>query len=95
MALLSREEILGELEKLNGWEFENNSILRKFQLEDFKSAVAFIVKIGMAAEIANHHPDIFLHNWNKVLITLSTHSENGITPKDISLAKEINKMYGE
>ncbi len=59
MALLTHDEIITELEKLNGWEFENNSVLRKFQLKDFKSAVTFVVKIGMAAEIANHHPDIF------------------------------------
>ena len=66
----------------------------KMEIELDKTSVALIVKVRMAAEIVNHHPDILLHGWNKVKFMLSTHSENGITSKDMELAKEINKLYG-
>jgi len=40
----------------------------------------------------DHHPDIFIHSWNKVKITISTHSEGGITKKDFQLAEKIEKL---
>ena len=94
MALLNENEIRSGLTQLEGWTLSENTLINEFELKDFKSAVAFIVKVGMAAEIVNHHPDILLHGWNKVKFMLSTHCENGITSKDMELAKEINKLYG-
>ena len=48
--------------------------------------------MGGEAEKMNHHPDIFLHSWNKVKITISTHSEGGVTEKDFRLAEIIDKL---
>ncbi len=95
MALLNGRELTENVKELDGWNVSENNLVKEFVFPDFKSAVAFVVKVGMSAEKANHHPDILLHGWNKVKFTLSTHSENGITLKDIDLAKEINKLYGE
>ena len=92
MALLSTNEIMGKLKDLSSWSFENNQIHSNYQFKDFKQALSFINKVGDEAEKMNHHPDIFLHSWNKVKITISTHSEGGVTEKDFKLAEIIDKF---
>jgi pterin-4a-carbinolamine dehydratase len=47
---------------------------------------------SLIAEVANHHPDIFIHDWNQVRITCTTHSEGGVTDADLALAKEIDEL---
>ena len=57
-------------------------------------AIAFVNRVADAAEDANHHPDIFVHGWNKVRLTLSTHSEGGLTDADHALARRIDGVIG-
>lgn len=92
MSVLKDEIIKEKLKNLSGWNYENNSIRKEFTLKDFSDAVALIIKIGFEAEKKDHHPDLLLHGWNKVTVTLSTHSEGGVTEKDINLAHQINKL---
>lgn len=92
MALLSKEEIDQNTQKLGGWSYNNNQIEKVYELQDFKSALGFINKIGEEAEKMDHHPDIFLHSYNKVKITLSTHSEGGVTGNDFKLAEKIENL---
>lgn len=89
MTLLSKDEIKKKLSSLTGWIQEGNQIVKLFQFKDFVSALEFVNKAGSKAEEMNHHPDIFIHSWNKVKITISTHSEGGITIKDFQLAEKI------
>lgn len=90
MSRLSNEEVINRLNKLPGWNFENNQIGKEFLLKDFAEALSFTNKVGAFAEEMDHHPDILIHSWNKVKITISTHSEGGITDKDFKLAEKIN-----
>ena len=92
MSLLSKEEINQKLNKVNAWILEGNQIAKQFQLKDFAKALEFVNKIGEKAEEMDHHPDIFIHSWNKVKITISTHSEGGITAKDFQLAEKIEGL---
>jgi len=92
MALLSKEEIGQNTEKLDGWKYSNNQIEKIYELKDFKSALGFINQIGEEAEKMDHHPDIFLYSYNKVKITLSTHSEGGVTGNDFKLAEIIENL---
>ena len=70
---------------LDGWQLvEGSSIERDFELADFAAALALIDRVGALAEAANHHPDILLHGWNKVRLTLSTHSAGGLTEADFA-----------
>jgi len=92
MKRLSPEEINNELITLNGWIYNNNSIEKGFILKDFADALSFIIKCGIESEKADHHPDLLLHSWNKVKITLSTHCEGGVTTNDIKLAQQIEKI---
>ena len=89
MSLLNKEEITQRLNMLNEWMVESNQITKQYELNDFKSVLSFVNKIGEKAEQMDHHPDIFIHSWNKVRITISTHSEGGITKKDFQLAEKI------
>ncbi|MEE9450493.1 MAG: 4a-hydroxytetrahydrobiopterin dehydratase [Ignavibacteriaceae bacterium] len=92
MSLLTSEEINNWMKELSGWQFHNNEIGKEFQFKDFPEALSFVNKVGEFAEEMNHHPDIFLHSWNKVNITLSTHDKGGVTEKDFQLAKKINEL---
>ena len=92
MTLLKKEEIKDALSSLDGWKQGEKEITKQFELKDFKSALSFVNQIGEKAEEMDHHPDIFIHSWNKVKITISTHSEGGITKKDVQLAENIQKL---
>jgi 4a-hydroxytetrahydrobiopterin dehydratase len=74
------------------WKAINNTLVKEFEFTDFKSAVDFINRIAIVAEKQNHHPDILLHSYKRVKITLSTHSENKVTEKDYKLAELIDKL---
>ena len=76
---------------MTGWIKLGDKIKKKFEFKDFVQAMGFINSIALLAERANHHPDIDIR-WNKVQLVLSTHSEGGITQKDIALAKEIQSL---
>ena len=91
MTILNGSEIQRDLKNLTGWVKNGDEIKKKFEFKDFIQAMAFVNSIAMLAERANHHPDIDIR-WNKVQLVLSTHSEGGITQKDIALAKEIESI---
>jgi 4a-hydroxytetrahydrobiopterin dehydratase len=75
------------------WTAINNTLVKEFEFADFKSAVDFINRVAIVAEKQNHHPDIFLHSYKCVKITLITHSENKITEKDYKLEDFIDKLF--
>jgi 4a-hydroxytetrahydrobiopterin dehydratase len=91
MALLSDEEVDARLRD-GEWRREGDEILRDFKFADFAAAMAFVNRVADAAEEANHHPDILVHGWNRVRLTLSTHSEGGLTDSDFSMAERIDSL---
>lgn len=89
---LSQTEIQGKLRALTGWELvKGKSIQKKFSLGNFKEALAFVNQVGDLAEQSDHHPDITI-NYNKVTLTLWTHTAGGLTNKDFDLAGHIEKI---
>ena len=88
MATLSDDEIRTALEALPGWEHAEEAITRQYRLDGFAGAIAFVVRLSYAAEAADHHPDLDIR-YDKVRVTLSTHSEGGVTAKDLDLARTI------
>lgn len=91
MARLGEQEIEGRLSG-SSWRREGEAIVREWELPDFASAIAFVNRVAEAAESANHHPDILLHGWSKVRLTLSTHSEGGLTESDFALAERVDAL---
>lgn len=74
------------------WKEENNSLYKKFEFADFSEAFAFMTRVAIAAEKANHHP-LWTNVYNKVEIWLSTHDAGDIvTDKDRKLATAIDKI---
>jgi 4a-hydroxytetrahydrobiopterin dehydratase len=86
------EKLLAEREQWQRVEGSDDAIAREWKLADFAAAIAFVDRVAQAAEAANHHPDILVHGWNKVRLTLSTHSQGGLTDSDFALAGEIDRL---
>jgi 4a-hydroxytetrahydrobiopterin dehydratase len=91
VAVLGDEEVAQRLER-SEWAREGDAIVREYKLADFAAAMAFVNRVADAAEAANHHPDILVHSWNRVRLTLSTHSEGGLTENDFALARTIDEL---
>ena len=91
MALLSILEITERLQKIKEWSLAGNAITKIFEFSDFKETMEFLNKVADIAEEAKHYPEILI-NHNRVVLTLSTRSEQGLTEKDFNLAEKINKI---
>jgi 4a-hydroxytetrahydrobiopterin dehydratase len=91
MALLSDAQIEQQLEG-SDWRRNGDEIVRDLSFDDFAGAIAFVDRVAGAAEAANHHPDILVHRWNKVRLTLCTHSAGGLTGADFALAASLDAL---
>ena len=91
MALLSDAEIEERLAGLPGWERKGDAIAKSFKRDDFVASVRFVDALVEPAEEMNHHPDVSI-SWDTVTVTLSTHSEGGLTAADFELAKKIDAL---
>jgi 4a-hydroxytetrahydrobiopterin dehydratase len=87
--LLTDDEIETRL-RGSEWHREGDAIVREFALRDFDAAIGFVNRVAQAAQERDHHPDILLHSWNKVRLTLSSHSAGGLTGLDFELAGAID-----
>ncbi len=74
-----------------GWELKDGAIVKLYKFSDFVEAMIFVNRVAELAEEADHHPDILIR-YNKVTLTLVTHSAGGLTEKDFGLAREINSL---
>jgi 4a-hydroxytetrahydrobiopterin dehydratase len=88
---LADEQIAAGLKSLPGWTRTGEEIEKVYELDSFPGAIAFVTRVGFLAERADHHPDLDIR-WRKVRVALSTHSEGGITDKDLALAGEIEAV---
>ncbi len=92
MEALTREEIQVALKNLPGWEYRSDSISKSFQFPNFRSALGFLVQVGLVAETMNHHP-IINNLYNHVTLHLNTHEAGGkVTHKDVTLAHKIEEI---
>lgn len=90
---LTRKDFEGYLEQLPLWSVDGDKYIhREFQFKDFVEALSFVNKVGEIAEDEGHHPDILIHGWNKVKITLWTHAINGLSINDFVMAVKIDQI---
>jgi 4a-hydroxytetrahydrobiopterin dehydratase len=94
MELLTDDQITAELTESPGWALEKGEITRTFTRDDFRGAMLLVGAVAFLAEQANHHPDIDIR-WNKVTLTLATHSAGGLTAADFALARRISALSQE
>jgi 4a-hydroxytetrahydrobiopterin dehydratase len=88
---LSDEEIEARLSEHPGWERSGDAIAKTFERGDFVGSVRFVESLVNPAEAMNHHPDLEI-SWDKVTVSLSTHSEGGVTAADFELAAKIDAL---
>lgn len=88
--MLGDAEIEQRLRSVPRWRRDGDAIERELETEDFAAAIRLVDRVAELAEAANHHPDILVHGWNNVRLTLSTHSEGGLTEADFALASAID-----
>ena len=93
MELLTDDQITAELTESPGWALANGEITRTFDRGDFRGAMLLVGAVAFLAEEAGHHPDIDIR-WNKVTLTLSTHSAGGLTAADFALARRVSALAG-
>ncbi|MGO9955280.1 MAG: 4a-hydroxytetrahydrobiopterin dehydratase [Solirubrobacteraceae bacterium] len=89
--VLNEDEINSRLRRLP-WERKGDEIVRERRFDDFAEAIAFVNRVADVAEDANHHPDIFIHGWNKVKLSLTNHSAGGLTEMDFTMAGRFDKL---
>ncbi|HLZ91002.1 MAG TPA: 4a-hydroxytetrahydrobiopterin dehydratase [Candidatus Acidoferrum sp.] len=90
---LSDSEVKERLAQVKGWNLQEGKLHREFQCKDFSAAFGNMTRVALAAESMNHHPEWF-NVWNKVVIDLNTHSVNGISDYDFTLAQKIDEIFG-
>jgi 4a-hydroxytetrahydrobiopterin dehydratase len=96
MARIAAQEREAALACLPGWRWDEarDALCRGFAFRDFNEAFGFMARVALAAERADHHPE-WSNVWNKVEIALTTHSEGGVTQKDVALAREIDRFAAQ
>ena len=91
MAPLDDQEIEARLAELDGWKRAGDAIEKKFDRDDFVGSVEFVKALVEPAEEMNHHPDVAI-SWSEVTVTITTHSEGGLTENDFELAKRVDAL---
>jgi 4a-hydroxytetrahydrobiopterin dehydratase len=89
--LLSETELEKALVSLPEWRVEEKHLRRRFNFADFSKSLEFVNRVGVIAEAADHHPDIYF-GWGYAEITLTTHDRGGITDLDFELASQIDQI---
>ena len=92
MPTISEAQIANELKSLPGWEYQDSSLRKLFRFEEFMDGIRFVGRVAEMADAADHHPDMYI-NYTRVTFTCSTHSEGGVTEKDVRLAKQIEQAF--
>lgn len=91
MAKLTETHIQEKLHTLPDWKYEGGALVREYTFADFAVAFAFVARLAMLAEKANHHPDIDIR-YNKVRVGLVSHDSGGVTARDTSMAEKISRL---
>ncbi|MGP4058920.1 4a-hydroxytetrahydrobiopterin dehydratase [Mycobacterium sp. 4D054] len=93
MAVLTDEQVDAALPELNGWERAQGTVRRSVKFPTFLDGIDAVRRVAEHAEAKDHHPDIDIR-WRTVTFALVTHSEGGITDKDLQMARDIDGILG-
>ena len=91
MARLESSEVEGRLARLEGWSRQGDAIVNEYKRGNFLGSLELVNRIAPVAEDMNHHPDLAI-SWDTVTVTITTHSEGGLTEKDFVLAERIDAL---
>ncbi len=91
MTLLSKEEIVKNLEQLPGWNYANNALVKECTFAAYIDGISFVNRLAEKAEEQNHHPDLEI-GWCRVGVTFTSHDSGGVTERDFRMAKEVENL---
>ncbi len=91
MRLLNDDEITAAVGRVQ-WRRVGSELVRDWRFESFAAAMAFVNRVAALAEAADHHPDILVHGWNRVRLSVTTHSAGGLTERDFAFARSVDAM---
>ena len=91
MSRLTEQELTMALQERTDWSIADDMLTRTFEFADFLAAIIFVDRVAVAAEEAQHHPDIDIR-YNRVRIALTTHDDGGISAKDLQLADRLDRL---
>ena len=94
MAVLTDEQVDAALPDLSGWQRSEGVLRRSIKFPTFMDGIEAVRRVAERAEEKDHHPDIDIR-WRTVTFALVTHSEGGITDKDLAMASDINRIVGQ
>lgn len=94
MAVLTDEQVDAALADLKGWERKDGALRRSVKFPEFLAGIEAVLRVAERAEEKDHHPDIDIR-WRTVIFALVTHSEGGITDKDVAMAHDIDAIIAE
>ncbi|HEY2656142.1 MAG TPA: 4a-hydroxytetrahydrobiopterin dehydratase [Solirubrobacteraceae bacterium] len=89
--LLADDEVAVRL-RGSAWVRQGNEIVRDYKLDNFADAIALVNRVAEAAEQRNHHPDILVHGWNNVRLSLTNHAAGGLTAVDFEMAEQFDAL---
>jgi 4a-hydroxytetrahydrobiopterin dehydratase len=91
MATLDHDTVRHALEGLEGWQLEDDAIVREWRFASFRDAIAFINRVADLADEADHHPDLW-NSYATVRIRLTSHDVGGVSRRDLDLAASIDEV---
>jgi 4a-hydroxytetrahydrobiopterin dehydratase len=91
MAVLSDAEVQERIGQMSGWSVEEGALVKDYKRADFADSMRFVNRVAEAADAANHHPDILV-SWDRVRLTWVSHSEGGITARDVDMARRSDDL---
>jgi 4a-hydroxytetrahydrobiopterin dehydratase len=80
------------LKSVRGWELKGNQIQKSYKFKDFSENMGFVTRAALVAEAEGHHPDLNIHQWNRLTITLWTHAINGLSENDFIVAAKLDAL---
>jgi 4a-hydroxytetrahydrobiopterin dehydratase len=92
MTQLLTDEQIAEHLRGSHWERVGNEIVRELKLANFSEAIAMVNRVAEVAEARNHHPDILVHDWNGLRLSVTNHSAGGLTDADFELAAALDEL---
>lgn len=92
MEAFNEEQIKAVIQNLNGWEYADGALTKRYMFRNFRDCMAFMQRVAFEIEELNHHPEWF-NVYHKLNVRLCTHDVNGITKKDHQLAKKFDEHF--
>ena len=93
MEKITDQQLQAFLDEFSSWTVEKGKLHRAYKFKDFVQAFGFMTQVALLAERAAHHPEWF-NVYNRVVVDLTTHEAQGITAKDLDLAREMESIAG-